>query len=201
MMRTDGVWGFYPIVDRAERVRWLVGRGVKTIQLRVKDLQGDLLRAEIAEALEAAPGCQLFINDHWALALQFGAAFVHLGQEDLDGADREALQHVGLGVSTHSEAELERGLGWNPAYVALGPVWPTTLKQMPWGPQGTAKLTTWRARAQRPLVAIGGVTLERAPEALAAGADAIAIVSDIQRESSAASDARVDAWLALFASR
>lgn len=199
-MRTDGVWGFYPIVDRAAQVAWLVELGVKTLQLRVKDLRGQALIDEIAAALEAAPGCQLYINDHWREALQVGATHVHLGQEDLDGADREALASVALGVSTHSIEELERGLTWEPDYVALGPIWPTSLKQMAWAPQTPERLKTWKERVKRPLVAIGGITLERAPAVLAAGADSIAVVSDIRRGSQAASAARVEAWLRFFSS-
>lgn len=199
-MRTDGVWGFYPIVDRAEQVAWLVSLGVKTIQLRVKDLSGPALADEIARALEAAPGCQLYINDHWREALAAGATHVHLGQEDLDSADRNALSAIRLGVSTHSDHELERGLTWDPDYVALGPIWETTLKKMPWAPQTPQRLTLWKERAGRPLVAIGGITLERAPAVMAAGADSIAVVSDIQRGSEAASARRVEAWLSFFSS-
>lgn len=199
-MRTDGVWGFYPIVDRAEKVAWLVGLGVKTIQLRVKDLSGQALRDEIAAGLQAAPGCQLYINDHWREALELGATHVHLGQEDLDGADRLALQGVALGVSTHSIDELQRGLDWDPDYVALGPIWETTLKKMPWAPQTPMRLKPWKERAQRPLVAIGGITLERAPAVIEAGADSIAVVSDIQRGSERDSAARVEAWLRFFSS-
>jgi thiamine-phosphate pyrophosphorylase len=199
MMRTDGIFGFYPIVDRAERVRWLLELGVRTMQLRCKDLTGEALRDEVGLALEAAATAdvQLYINDHWQLAAELGAERIHLGQRDLDDADRSAIASADLavGISTHSPGELARALDWSPDYVALGPVWQTTLKKMPWAPQGTRRLTEWKRRAGLPLVAIGGITLERAPEALAAGADAIAIVSDIQRPDA---EARVEAWLELF---
>lgn len=198
-MRTDGIHGFYPIVERAERVRWLLSLGVRTVQLRCKDLNGDALKAEVADALDAAAAvdAQLYINDHWRLAIELGAERIHLGHRDLDDADRSAIASadIAVGLSTHSPGELMRALEWEPDYIALGPVWPTTLKTMPWAPQGTARLTQWKARSDRPLVAIGGITLERAPEALAAGADAIALVSDIQRDDA---EARVLAWLDFF---
>lgn len=197
-MRTDGVWGFYPLVDRAEKVAWLVGLGVKTIQLRIKDLTGSALTDEIAAALQAAPGCQLYINDHWREALAAGATHVHLGQEDLQEADRDALRAVALGVSTHSFDELEEGLSWEPDYVALGPIYPTTGKQLAWEPQTPVRLRAWKKRVRRPLVAIGGITLERAPAVLDAGADAIAVIGDIQRRSERDAAARVEAWLRFF---
>lgn len=197
--RTDGVWGVYPIVDRAARVRWLLDQGVRTIQIRVKDLEGQALRDELAAAVEAGEphDAQIVVNDFWSLALELGAPWVHLGQDDLDDADTAAIRAagVGLGVSTHDMAELARGLAVQPDYVALGPIYETTLKAMPFGPQGLARITDWKARFDVPLVAIGGMTLERAPGALEAGADAVSFVSDIQRDDA---EARVRAWLDLF---
>ena len=107
---------------------------------------------------------------------------MHLGQTDLDTADLGALRRHGLklGVSTHDHAELERALSTDPDYVALGPVYPTTLKVMPWAPQGLERLGEWkRLIGSRPLVAIGGITLARVPLCLDAGADSVAVVSDI----------------------
>jgi thiamine-phosphate pyrophosphorylase len=192
----------YPIVDSVAWVRRLAAVGVKLVQLRIKDAPPAQLRAQIRTAHEccAASGLQLIVNDHWQLALDEHCDFVHLGQTDLDGADLPALRRAGvrLGVSTHDDAELERALRLQPEYVALGPIYPTLLKVMPWAPQGLARITQWKARAgATPLVAIGGLTLERLPGVLAAGADVAAVVTDIVRDANPESRAR--AWLAAAA--
>jgi thiamine-phosphate pyrophosphorylase len=125
---------------------------------------------------------------------------VHLGQGDLAGADLVALRRAGvrLGVSTHDETELERALAARPDYVALGPIYPTLLKVMPWRPQGLARIREWKRRiGQLPLVAIGGLTLERLAAVLAAGADVAAVVTDIVRNSNP--EGRARAWLAAAA--
>ena len=189
---------FYPVVDSAAWVRRMAGAGARLIQLRIKQPDGPALRAVIREARNvcAAVGACLVLNDHWQAAIEEGIGFLHLGQEDLDGADLPAIRRsaLRLGVSTHSDAELDRALSVAPDYVALGPVWPTTLKQMPWAPQGLPRLTDWKRRLGRvPLVAIGGVTLDRAPACLAAGADAVAVVSDVLQHPDP--DARARAWL------
>ena len=189
----------YPVVDSARWVARLVAAGARLIQLRIKSSDTDCLRREIDEALVlcAAAKAVLVVNDHWRLAIEAAAGFVHLGQEDLDGADLAALRAAGirLGISTHSEAELTRALAATPDYVALGPVYPTTLKQMPWTPQGLARIGEWKHRLRKvPLVAIGGITLERAPGCLEAGADCVAAVSDIV--AAPAPEERLRAWLA-----
>jgi len=125
---------------------------------------------------------------------------VHLGQGDLDGADLAALRRAGvrLGISTHDESELERALALAPDYVALGPIYPTLLKVMPWAPQGLARLGAWKRRVGAlPLVAIGGLTLERLPDVFAAGADVAAVVTDIVR--AAQPEERVQQWLRVAA--
>jgi thiamine-phosphate pyrophosphorylase len=142
----------------------------------------------------------LIVNDYWRLALATGCDFVHLGQSDLDGADLAALRRAGvrLGVSTHDEAELERALSLSPEYVALGPIYPTTLKVMPWAPQGLPRIGAWKRRiGMLPLVAIGGITLARLPELFAAGADVAAVVSDIS--TAADPQIRVREWLEVAA--
>ena len=174
---------FYPIVPDAEWVERLVRVGVKLIQLRMKDVPAAAIPAAIARALAAcrASGCELVVNDYWREAIDCGAGFVHLGQGDLDTADTAALRRAGikLGISTHSHEELDRALREEPDYVALGPVYETKLKVMPWAPQGLQRVTGWKALVKRPLVAIGGITLERAPAVFAAGADSIAVVTDV----------------------
>jgi thiamine-phosphate pyrophosphorylase len=188
---------FYLIVDDADWLERLFPHGVRLAQLRVKDRPMPELRAQVrrARGLCAAAGAQLIVNDHWRLAIEEGCDYVHLGQGDLDDADLAAIRgaSVRLGVSTHDEAELDRALATNPDYVALGPVYPTILKQMPWAPQGLAKLTRWKERIGAvPLVAIGGLTPERARAALAAGADSAAVVTDILRHPDPAG--RTEEW-------
>lgn len=192
----------YPIVESAAWVARLAPTGVRLVQLRIKERAVAELRTEIraARALCAAAGMQLIVNDYWEAALAEGCDFVHLGQGDLAGADLAALRRAGvrLGVSTHDDAELERALAARPDYVALGPIYPTLLKVMPWHPQGLARLTEWKRRiGALPLVAIGGLTLERLPGVFAAGADVAAVVTDIVRHASPEERAR--AWLAAAA--
>jgi thiamine-phosphate pyrophosphorylase len=189
----------YPIVDSSAWVGRLVPLGVRLLQLRIKDQSEPRLRREIraASALCAAAGAQLIVNDHWRLALDERCDFVHLGQEDVSGADLPALRraNVRLGISTHSEAELERALSLAPDYVALGPIYPTLLKVMPWQPQGLERIGLWKRRiGALPLVAIGGLTLERLPGVFAAGADVAAVVTDIVRAREP--EIRTRAWLA-----
>jgi thiamine-phosphate pyrophosphorylase len=189
---------FYAVVDSAPRVARLAALGVGTIQLRAKDLSPAQAVAAVRAALDAAAatGARLVVNDWWQAAIEAGAAHVHLGQEDLAEADVSAIRRAGvtLGLSTHDEAELETALHHDPDYIALGPIYPTTLKVMRFAPQGLSRITEWKWRiGSIPLVAIGGITLERAPAVFAAGADSIAVVSDITQ--SADPDARVRAWL------
>jgi thiamine-phosphate pyrophosphorylase len=174
---------FYPILPDASWVARIAGAGAKLIQLRVKHAAGPKIEQEIAQALAAASahGAQLVVNDYWREAIRLGADFVHLGQEDLAGADLGAIRAAGLklGISTHDAEELEVALVAEPDYVALGPIYETKLKAMAWQPQGLARIGEWRAKITFPLVAIGGITLERAPAVLAAGASSAAVVTDI----------------------
>jgi len=196
---TNALPRFYPIVPDAALVERLARVGVKFIQLRMKDAAATEIAPAITEALEAcrSHGATLVVNDHWREAIVCGASWVHLGQGDLDTADVPALRRAGLklGLSTHSHEELDRALTFDPDYVALGPVYQTTLKVMPWAPQGLARVGEWKALAKRPLVAIGGITLERAPDVYAAGADSIAVVSDVVFAPDP--EARAKDWLAL----
>lgn len=175
---------FYPIFDGADWLERLLPLGIRFTQLRVKDRTEAETRTEIrrAKALCATHGATLVVNDHWRLAIAEGCDWVHLGQEDLDTADLGAIRAAGLrlGVSTHDAAELDRALALAPDYVALGPIWPTILKKMKWHRQGVERLTEWKARIEAiPLVAIGGLSVDRAAEALAAGADVASVVTDI----------------------
>jgi thiamine-phosphate pyrophosphorylase len=175
---------FYMIVDSSAWIARLLPCGVRLVQLRVKEASDDFLRAEIVKSktLCTAAAAQLIVNDYWRLAIDLGCDFIHLGQGDLNTADLSAIRRAGIryGVSTHDEAELFRALETKPDYIALGPIYPTILKKMPFAPQGLARVGEWKRRVGAlPLVAIGGITLERAAGVLEAGADSAAVVTDI----------------------
>ena len=193
---------FYPVVDSVAWVARLALLGVGTIQLRAKNLSESDALQTVKDALEMIKGtpARLVVNDHWRAAIIAGAKHLHLGQEDLAGADLKAIRNAGLtlGLSTHDEEELATALRAKPDYIALGPIFPTTLKSMRLAPQGIAKISEWKKRiGALPLVAIGGIKLEQAPEIFAAGADSIAVVSDVTQNPDP--DARVRAWLRAFA--
>nr|WP_294916789.1 thiamine phosphate synthase [uncultured Neokomagataea sp.] len=188
----------YPIVDHPRWVERLGGAGARFIQLRLKDLSTEDLRAQAEEGLilAARHNVTLVLNDYWELALELGYPWVHLGQEDLDTADLDALRaaNIAFGLSTHSYPELERALACKPDYVALGPIWETKLKKMAFGPQGVPKVSEWRSLCgTTPLVAIGGITLERMPECLKAGADSVSAVSNFIRHDEP--ETQVQRWL------
>jgi thiamine-phosphate pyrophosphorylase len=177
---------FYLIVDGAHWLARLLPCGVKLVQLRVKGKSADEVAREITDAKRmcAEHGAQLIVNDYWRAAIDAGCDYIHLGQEDLAAADLDAIRRAGvkLGISTHTHAELEVALQAKPDYIALGPIYPTILKAMRFAPQGLERIGEWKRRIRDiPLVAIGGITLERAPGVLAAGADSIAVVTDVLR--------------------
>ncbi|API55699.1 thiamine-phosphate diphosphorylase (plasmid) [Rhizobium leguminosarum] len=189
---------FYLIVDSSAWIERLVPLGVKLVQLRVKHRSDEILRQEIrrSKAVCAAANCQLVINDYWKLAIDEGCDFIHLGQEDLMEADLDAIRRAGLklGLSTHDEAELETALAVKPDYVALGPVYPTILKQMKWAPQGLERITDWKRRvAPLPLVVIGGLNVDRLQGVFDASADTAAVVTDITLN--ADPEARTREWI------
>ncbi|TIL76813.1 MAG: thiamine phosphate synthase [Mesorhizobium sp.] len=189
---------FYPIVDSAAWIERLAPLGVRLVQLRVKNLDEAALRAEIrkAKALCARYKCQLIINDFWRLAIEEDCDFIHLGQEDLQAADLTRIRAAGLrlGLSTHDHLELETALAARPNYIALGPVYPTILKQMKWAPQGLERLGEWKRRiAPTPLVAIGGLNPNRIEGVFGAGADSAAVVTDITLD--ADPEARTRQWI------
>jgi thiamine-phosphate pyrophosphorylase len=199
-MQATGLDAFYPIVPDLDWLGRLVPLGVKTVQLRLKEAAPERIRREIGQSLEicARHGCQLIVNDYWREALQLGADFIHLGQEDLAAADLEAIRgkSARLGISTHSEEELAIALAARPTYVALGPIFETKLKVMKWAPQGLQRVTRWKERiGSIPLVAIGGITPERADKVWAAGADSVAVITDFFSHPDPT--ARVREWLAL----
>ncbi len=189
---------FYPIFDHSDWIRRMLPLGVKLVQLRIKDQPDDVVRQEIdqSQALCRKHGAVLVVNDYWQAAIDAGCDWVHLGQEDLDDADLTAIRKAGLklGVSTHDDDELDRVLSMNPDYVALGPVYPTILKKMKWHQQGLPRVTEWKARVgDTPLVAIGGMSVERAAGVFDAGADIVSAVTDITLN--ADPETRVQQWI------
>ncbi len=193
---------FYPIFDHSDWLARALPLGVKLVQLRIKDRSPEDLSAELIRGRDlcAAHGAQLVVNDYWQQAIDLGCDYIHLGQEDLDTADIPAIRRAGIriGISTHDHAELDRALALSPDYVALGPVWPTILKQMKWHQQGLERVSEWkRLIGDIPLIAIGGMTLERAALAFAAGGDVVSAVTDITLNLDP--EARLREWLAVTA--
>jgi thiamine-phosphate pyrophosphorylase len=189
---------FYLIVDSAAWIARLLPCGVRLVQLRIKDKPDAVVRAEIikANALCARHGAKLVVNDYWRQAIDAGCDFIHLGQGDLATAGLCAIRRAAIkfGVSTHDEAELARALDVSPDYIALGPIYPTILKTMAFAPQGLPRITEWKKKIGNiPLVAIGGITLERVAGVLQAGADSAAVVTDISRN--ADPDRRARDWV------
>lgn len=176
--------GLYGVLPTAEWVGRMARAGVPTVQLRFKSADPAAIRTEVRAAVEAVKGtdARLFINDHWQEAIDAGAYGIHVGQEDLDGLagdDLNAIHASGLrlGVSTHGYAEMARAHAVQPSYIALGAVFPTTLKKMATAPQGMARLQAYvRLMQAYPLVAIGGIAAEQFAEVAATGVGSIAVV-------------------------
>lgn len=176
--------GLYPVVDSVQWFERLLDAGVRTLQLRIKDRRDEEVEADVvaAIALGRRYNARLFINDYWRLAIKHQAYGVHLGQEDLQSTDLNAILAAGLrlGVSTHDDMEIDVALAARPSYIALGHVFPTQTKQMPSAPQGLEHLARHIERlVDYPTVAIGGISLARAPAVMATGVGSIAVVSAI----------------------
>ncbi len=190
---------FYLIVDNTDALAAYLQLGVSCIQLRMKDQTEEHYRAQIRQAktLCGAHDATLIINDYWQLALDEGCGAVHLGQEDLALADIAELRraNIKIGISTHDRAELATALAHDPDYIALGPIYATLLKKMPWRPQGLEKLARWKQSIGNiPLVAIGGFTPERAQGAFDHGANSVCVVTDVAQHAEPLE--RVREWLA-----
>lgn len=189
---------FYPIAPDLGWMQRIVPQGARTVQLRLKDAAPDEVRRQIEASLALckAHGCQLIVNDYWREAIALGADFVHLGQEDLTEADVAAIKAAGIkiGISTHSHEELAIALAAKPDYIALGPIWETKLKAMKWAPQGLDRIRDWKSRiGDLPLCCIGGITPERAPSVVTAGADSVAVITDFF--TAADPEARLRQWV------
>lgn len=179
---------FYLIVDNSNDLKELLPLGVKLVQLRIKTTNINFIKDEILKAKDICfkYNCQLIINDYWQQAIEAGIEHVHLGQEDIAKSDIKDLASANLkiGISTHTIEELNIALdlqnSLNINYIALGPIYPTRLKKMNFAPQGIKNITKWKKLiGNLPLVAIGGLTPERAKLCLEAGADSAAVVTDI----------------------
>ncbi|WP_026436102.1 thiamine phosphate synthase [Acidovorax sp. JHL-9] len=176
--------GLYAVLPDAAWVGRMARAGVPTVQLRYKSSDTAAVAREVAAAVQAVQGTQalLFINDHWRQAIEAGAYGVHLGQEDLDAllpAELQTLQASGLrlGVSTHGYAEMLRADAVGPSYIAMGAIFPTTLKKMATAPQGLGRLAAYaRLMREYPLVAIGGIGADQFGEVLGTGVGSIAVV-------------------------
>lgn len=195
---------FYPIVPDIAWLERLLPLTPRTVQLRLKDATEAEITRQIRRAVALTKGtsCQLIVNDYWRQAIAEDADYIHLGQEDLALANLGAIKAAGLklGISTHDEAELDTALAASPDYIALGPVYETKLKAMTWAPQGLERVTAWKAKVGAiPLVAIGGITPERAPAVIAAGADSVAVITDFI--TAPHPEARLRLWLDWAAAR
>lgn len=173
--------GLYAVLPDAAWVGRMARAGVPTVQLRFKSDDAQAIEAEIRAAVQAVQDTDalLFINDHWQAAIAAGAYGVHLGQEDMAEADLHTIRAAGLrlGLSSHGYAEMLRADAFSPSYIALGAVFPTTLKRMQTAPQGTGRLHAYaRLMTNYPLVAIGGIDSSRLPEVLSHDIGSVAVV-------------------------
>ncbi|MBO0344766.1 thiamine phosphate synthase [Roseibium sp. CAU 1637] len=188
---------FYLIVDDPQWISRLAPAGLKLVQLRIKNKSGDALMQSLRQGLTVArnEGITLVINDHWQLAIDLKAEWLHLGQEDLEDADLKALRRAGvrIGISTHTLDELDRALSFEPDYIAIGPVFPARGKQVDYPSLGASGIAKWRQKVTCPLVAIGGIRLEQATELRAAGADSLCVITDVLADVDPA--ARCRAWI------
>ncbi len=175
--------GLYPVVDSADWVERVLAAGVRTVQLRIKNPQQPDLREHVRRSVQAsrAVGAQLYINDHWQLAIEEGAFGVHLGQEDLEAANVGEIASAGLhlGLSTHSLWEVCRAWALRPSYIACGPVHATASKDMPWLPQGNGNVAFWCHLLPLPVVAIAGMDAPRLRDAARHGAAGGALISAV----------------------
>ncbi|MEM6602621.1 MAG: thiamine phosphate synthase [Pseudomonadota bacterium] len=192
---------FYPIVPDATHAKLYIDTGVRFLQIRLKELPYEEIVLQLQDTLTYAKAhnATLIINDYWQEAIALKADYIHLGQEDLDKADINAIRraNVKFGLSTHDTTELNRALEYSPDYVALGPIYFTQLKAMTWAPQGLEKIADWKKKiGDIPLIAIGGITLEHATDILDIGADSVSVVTDITRHKTP--QQRLKSWLQAY---
>ena len=199
----DTPLGIYPVVDRADKLEPLYQCGITTAQLRVKDLTGKALEEEIIQAIKISERyhARLFINDYWQLAIKHHAYGIHLGQEDIEEADTQAIWKAGirLGISTHTPEEINIALGFKPSYLAIGPIYEPISKALTYPPIGTERLKTWAHSVPYPIVAIGGITEENITDVVAAkAASGIAMISGVLDEEGNISEERTRVLVEAF---
>lgn len=180
-----------PVVKCA---RELVAAGVELVQYRAKELTPRAYFANcsnLAEALATA-NARLIINDRPDIAAMVGAGGVHVGQDDLPPSEARKICGSGrwVGVSTHNLEQVRAAVDAPVDYIALGPIFPTSSKKKPDPVVGTTLIREARKLTQKPIVAIGGITLERAPEVYAAGANSVAVIRDLLHAKDFATRAR-----------
>jgi thiamine-phosphate pyrophosphorylase len=186
----------YAIVDvdvcarrgrRADEVaRAFLAGGARLLQLRVKDLSGAAfleLAARIAEDARAADAA-LIVNDRADIAVLAGATGVHVGQDDLTPAEVRVLlgDEAVVGLSTHTAEQMDRALTEPITYLAIGPIFSTMTKATGYeavGYDAVREAARRASAANRPVVAIGGITLETAPRVIEAGAASVAVITDL----------------------
>jgi len=195
--------GIYPVVDRAKKLRPLYECGITTAQLRVKDLEGGALEREIIEAIAVSRefDARLFVNDYWQLAIRHNAYGIHLGQEDIQKADIDAIYEAGLrlGISTHTPEEIDIALGFEPSYIAIGPVFVPISKALKYDTVGTELLKRWANAVSYPVVAIGGITIDNIESvAKMKAASGIAMISGVLDETGTVSKAKTEALMEVF---
>ena len=176
--------GLYAVLPDAAWCGRMARAGVPTVQLRFKSDDPQAIEREVQAAVKAVEGtgALLFINDHWQAAIRAGAYGVHLGQEDMAEAPIQTIREAGLrlGLSTHGYAEMLKADAHSPSYLALGAIYPTTLKRMATAPQGPGRLKRYAALMRHyPLVGIGGVDEARLPEVLGSGVGSVAMVRQL----------------------
>ena len=180
--------GIYPVVDRAYKLKPLYEVGITTAQLRTKDkFSGQALENEVIEAIKISEtyNARFFLNDFWELGIKHKVYGIHLGQEDIQEADVEAILDAGirLGISTHTPKEIDIALGFEPSYLAIGPIYEPISKKLTYDTVGTEDLTRWAKNVDYPIVAIGGITIDNIENvAQTKEASGIAMISDVLEE-------------------
>lgn len=180
--------GIYPVVDRAYKLRLLYEVGITTAQLRTKDkFSGQALEDEVIEAIKISEefNARFFLNDFWELGIKYKAYGIHLGQEDIQEADVNAILEAGirLGISTHTPKEIDIALGFEPSYLAIGPIYEPISKKLTYSPVGIEDLKRWAKHVNYPIVAIGGITIENIEDVVQTqAASGIAMISDVLEE-------------------
>lgn len=179
--------GLYPVVDDYKKLLPLYEEGITTAQLRIKNRAIDEIEDEIINAIDISNrfNVRLFINDYWELAIKHKAYGIHLGQEDIQEANIDAIYKAGirLGISTHTTDEIKIALDIEPSYVAIGPIYETTSKKMVYNPVGIEDLKRWGSSVDYPIVAIGGIDIDNIKTVIDTNmADGIAMIGGVLSE-------------------